>query len=590
MPEGRNVHPRRRLGAVLFADIADYSRLMGEDEIGTWQSVRQRIATFNEGAGPFGGKVLQIRGDGLFLLFDSAVDAVSFAVDAQKRMKALNEGLPRDRQLWFRIGINLGEILLGADDASGDSVNIAARVEALARPGEVCITAAVYEQVRTKLEFGYSYLGQHALKNISEPVDTFQVHEDPAAGLRATGYRRGALGGTSADAATKGPSVVVLPFGFLGSDMSDSWLADGLTEDITTNLSRFHDLFIIARTSAYAVSEGATEPAKAARELGVRYCVTGSVRKAGQRIRVAIQLVDAERTRTIWGEQYNRQLDDIFDLQEEITEIIVAAVALKITASERERLSQFAPSDLRAYGLMLQGQQFMYHYTREASQQARTFFDDALRLDPRYPRALAAKSRTLNIDWLYGWVDHSDPALDSALELALAAVDFDPLDARGFGELGFAHLYRKEHDASVNAYRRALSLNPNDSDLMSDMADALSHDGQPEEAIRLLHKAMQLNPFYPDQYLRHLAGAHFNLKKYEETIRTVHRMQNPTEGRRLLAASYAHLGRDEEARAQAAKLKAAHPDFDLDSWAEAVPDRSRDDLVHYIEGLRKAGL
>jgi adenylate cyclase len=242
-------------------------------------------------------------------------------------MKALNEGVPQDRQLWFRIGINLGEVLLGAEDASGDSVNIAARIEALARPGSVCITAAVYDQVRNKLDFGYSYLGAQTLKNISEPVDTFQVHEDPASAMMATGYRRPALRGRPADKAFKGPSVVVLPFRFLGSDPSESWFADGLTEDITTNLSRFHDLFVIARTSAYVFGEAAMPPNKAARELGVRYVATGSVRKAGPRIRVTIQLLDGEHERTVWGEQYNRQLDDLFDLQQEITEIIVSAVA-----------------------------------------------------------------------------------------------------------------------------------------------------------------------------------------------------------------------------------------------------------------------
>ncbi len=583
------VSPRRRLGAILFADIADYSRLMGEDELGTWKAVRERIATFNERAGSYGGKVLQIRGDGLFLLFDSAVDAVGFAIDAQKRMKALNQALAAERQLRFRIGINLGEVLLGAEDVSGDSVNIAARIEALARPGEVCISAAVYEQVRTKLDFGYSYLGPQTLKNISEPVDTFQVHEDPAAGRMATGYRRRALRGTSADVASAGPSVVVLPFRFLGSDPTESWLGDGLTEDTTTNLSRFHDLFVIARSSAYAYGESGA-PAKAARDLGVRYAVSGSVRKAGPRIRVTIQLIDAERDRTVWGEQYNRQLDDIFDLQEEITEVIVSAVALKITASERERLGQLSPADVRAYGFVLQGQQHIFRYTRDDNTRARSLYEAALELDPAYARALAAKSRTFNIDWRYDWTDLHDLALDKALELALAAADLDPTDARGYGELGFAHLYRKEHEAAIVAYQRALSLNPNDADLMSDFADALSHCGRSGEAIDLFQKAMRLNPFYPDEYLWYLGGAYYNLKRYEDAIRAVSGMQNPREGQRILAASCAQLGRMSEARAHAKKVLEAHPGFNLEHWARIVPDRLGDDTLHLIEGLKKAGL
>jgi adenylate cyclase len=590
MANRNNVNPKRRLGAILFADIADYSRLMGEDEIGTWQAVRERIETFNEHAGSYGGKVLQIRGDGLFLLFDSAVDAVSFAIDAQKRMKALNQDLAPDRLLQFRIGINLGEVLLGAEDASGDSVNVAARIEALARPGEVCISAAVYDQVRNKLGFGYSYLGPQSLKNISEPVDTFQVHEDPASAMMATGYRRPALRGRPADKAFKGPSVVVLPFRFLGSDPSESWFADGLTEDITTNLSRFHDLFVIARTSAYVFGEAAIAPNKAAQELGVRYVATGSVRKAGPRIRVTIQLLDGEDERTVWGEQYDRQLEDLFDLQQEITEIIVSAVAANIAASERERLSQLAPSDVRAYTYVLQGQQHIYRYTREENTRARGLYESALELDPRYARALAATSRTFNIDWRYDWTELRDRALDKALDLALAAVDLDPKDARGYGELGFAHLYRKEHDAAVSAYRRALSLNPNDADLMSDFADTLAHCGQSEEAIELLHKAMRLNPFYPDEYLWYLGGAYYNLKRYEEAIQAVSGMQNLREGQRILAASHAQLGRTGAARAHAEKVLEAHPDFSLDHWARIQPDRQNDATLHFIEGLKKAGL
>jgi TolB-like protein/Flp pilus assembly protein TadD len=589
MSDSQQASPRRRLGVILFADVADYSRLMGDDEIGTWKAVQERIATIIEHAEREGGKVQQIRGDGLFLLFDSAVDAVGFAVRAQKRMKALNQGLAQDRQLLFRIGINLGEVLLDAQEVSGDSVNVAAQIATLARPGEVCITAPVYEQVRTRLYLGYSYLGSRMLEGSSEPVDAFQVHEDPATGTMATGYR-GAPHRRLAPETLRGPSVVVLPFRFLDSDPIESWFADGLTEDITTNLSLFHDLFVIARASASVFGDGAGPPSRATRQLGVRYAVTGSVRKAGRRLRISVQLLDGETERVVWGEQYNRQLDDIFDLQEEITEVIVSAVHVNIAAIERERLRQLAPSDMRAYTWVLQGQQLIFRYTREDNRYARTLIDEALKFDPRYARAIAAKSRTLNIDCLFNWAEVRAEALDSALDLALTAVELDPTDARGHGEVGFAHLWRKEHDPAIGAYRRAIHLNPNDADLLADMAIALAFSGQSGEAVELLHKAMRLNPFYPDQYLWHLGSAYYNLERYEEAIQTVSRMQNPKESYRILAASHAQLGRMAEAQTYARKQLEVHPDFNVDHWAKVMPDAHEEEKLRYIEGLRKAGL
>ncbi len=581
---------KRRLSAIVFADIANYTRLMGDDEVGTWRAAKPVIRDLNALAGEHYGKVLQVRGDGLFLVFDSAVNAVRFAMELQSRMRALNEKLAEDRQLWFRVGINLGEILVDEDSVTGTSVNIAARLETLARPGHVCISAAVHEAVRNKLMFGYEYLGAKQLKHVREPVDVFQVHENPTSAAMTTGLRRPSLVDTSAHLPIKDLSVVVLPFRFQGGDPAESWFADGLTEDITTNLSRFHDFFVIARMSAYAFAARMTGPANAVRELGVRYVVTGSVRKAGNRLRIAIELLDAERGRLIWGERYDRPLDEIFAVQDEINRLIVSGAAVHIEASERERIRQLPPADLRAYGFVLEGQQHIFRYTRDENREARLLYEAALEVDPRYARALAAKSRTLNIDWRYNWTDLRDQALEKALELALGAVAIDPGDARGFGELGFAHLYRKEHDAAISAYERALSLNPNDADLMSDMADALAHAHRSEEAIALLNNAMRLNPFYPDQYLWHLGGAYFNLKRYEEAIHTIHGMQNPTEGRRLLAASYGQLDRLEEARAEAAKVLQAHPDFSVEQWATVQPDKDADDVAHFVEGLRKAGL
>ncbi len=582
--------PRHRLAAVLFADIANYTGLMGEDEIGTWSAAKSRFQDFRELAALHRGEVIELRGDGLFLLFDSAIHAVDFGMALQKRMKVLNEAISADRQFWFRVGINLGEVLIDGDRVSGDSVNIASRLEALARPGQVCISSTVYEQVRKRPAYGYEYLGSQRLKNVKEPVDAFEVHENSASAAMTRGLRPLYSPENSIVLPAKDRSVVVLPIQFQGGDRAESWYADGLAEDITTSLSRFHELFIIARSSAYVYTDPAVKPLNAARELGVRYVVKGSLRKAGGRIRVAIELLDAEHNRIIWGERYDRELDGIFELQDEIAQLIVSSVAQQIESSELDRLRQIAPADLRAYGFVLQGQQHIFRYTMEEVRRARALYEKALHLDPNYARALAAKSRTLNIDWRYSWTEKRDQALDSALNLALDAIRADPADARGFGELGFVHLYRKEHDAAINAYRRASALNPNDADLLSDMADALAHSRQSEEAIELLKKAMRLNPYYPDQYLWHLGGAYFDLKQYDEVIDTIQKMQNPTEGRRLLAASYGHLGRIMEAREQASKVLEAHPTFNVEQWAAVVPDKYEEDSAHFVEGLRKAGL
>lgn len=579
---------RRRLGAILFADIVGYSRLMGDDELATHDSVNSLLDRFEAKCRSFEGQVLDERGDGVLALFDSAVNAVQFAVEVQKELAEENQALPEDRQIWFRIGVNIGEIIEDHRGVHGDSVNIAARLEGIAAPGGINITAALHEQIRTKLDYGYEFLGAQSLKNIREPVGVFRVR-DEISGVTMAPSIRGHGQGHRPEAPAS-PSVAVLPFANLGGEQGDSWFAEGITEDITINLSKFKNLFVIARNSAFLYKDKAVRPQDAARELGVRYVTQGAIRRAGDRVRITVELVDAENERTIWGERYDRNLDDIFAVQDEITETVVAASAVQIEATERNRARQGLPNDMAAYGYVLQGQQHIFKYTRNDNTTARVLYENALKADERYARANAALSRTLNLDWRYSWTTDPDHALDTALAYAQESVQLDPTDARGFGELGFVHLYRKEHDAAINAYERAVSLNPNDADLLSDMGDALAHAGQSEDAIGLLTRAMRLNPFYPDQYLWHLSGAYYNLKQYDEAVRAILKMHNPTEGRRLLAASYAQLGKLDEAREQAAKLMEAHPNFSLEHWSKILPDRHEEDVHHFVEGLRKAGL
>ncbi len=587
MAKGSTETYRRRLVAILFADVVEYTRLMNADEVVTYEALLGILKQLETTCPDFDGQVVEVRGDGVLAIFESTTSAVRFAVEMQGRIERETAALPEDRRIRFRVGIHLGEILADDRGIHGDSVNVAARLQDIADPGRVVISASVHEQVRNKLRLGYEFLGPKTLKHVPDPVPVYRIRTDVEGVTMTASLRPGTL--ERGRARPEMPSVVVLPFKAYGEDPSDLWFAEGITDDITLNLSKFKNLFVIARNSAFLFRSETVTPREAARVLGVKYVACGNVRRIGGRIRIGVELIDADTERTIWGERYDRDLGDIFAIQDEVTATIVAALAVLIEAQERERMRQVPPSSLAAYGYVLQGQNHMVRYTREDNHEAQTLYEKALTTDGKYARASAALSRTLNIDWRYSWSNEVDDLLDRALDFAHNAIELDPTDARGFGELGFVHLYRKEHNLAINAYKRALTLNPNDADLISDFADALAHTGLNEEAVRMIERAMRLNPFYPDEYLWHLGGAYYNMRQYENVIAAILKMSNPTEGQRLLAASYAQLGKVDLARAIAEKHKVAHPNFSLKHWSRVVPDRLEEDAEHYVEGLRKAG-
>ena len=579
----------RRLGAIMHADAASYSRMMRQDENDTVDKLKRSLQVFRDLATKHGGTVQQLAGDGVLMIFESAQSAVYCAMEAQTEIEKQNESLPADARMQFRIGINLGEIIFEGPEIYGDSVNIAARIQSVAEPGTVCISGSVYQLLKTKVQYGYNYLGAQELKNIDELVDIFEVRSDPKGvqmrpGLRPTSDL------ARAPSKVDMPSVVVLPLSYSGDELEDHWFADGLTEEITSSLSRFHNIFVIAHASAFVFRDRKIAPELIARQLGVRYVVNGSVRKSKSRIRIAIELVNCNSGQTVWADRFDRQLEDLFSLQDEITEMIVAATAVKIEATEQERLVRALPNDLHAYGMVVRGRQLLTQYRQDTNALAREFFQKALKADENFARAYAGMSRSHNLDWRYEWSDDPPTSLDKALECANQAIGLDPSDATAYGELGFVHLYRKAHDSALLAYRRATRLNPNDADLMSDMGDALAHAGQPEDAIKTIKHAMRLNPYYPDQYLWHIAGAYYDLRRYEECIEALKQMQNPTEGHRLLAASHAQLGHLEEAHWHASKVLEAHPNFSAERWAKIEPDRFPETAEHFAEGLKKAGL
>jgi TolB-like protein len=387
-----------------------------------------------------------------------------------------------------------------------------------------------------------------------------------------------------------GASVAVLPLDNLSNDPRNNHLCDGITGDIITNLSRFRDLLVIARHSAFFFRNHDVPSSQIAGPLGVRYLMTGGLQRSGRKIRLRVQLTEADTDRVIWSDRYDGTLGDLFAFQDDVTATIAARLAVQISAAEHRRLLAENPPDLRAYGLILRGQDLGLRFRKEANLHARRLFEHAAELDPDYGRCYAGMSRTFNLAWRYHWTPKPELALDKAVDLANAAISYDNLDARGYGELGFASLYKKQHDSSLAAYERAVQLNPNDADILAEMGDSLVYSGHAQRAVQLLKRAMRLNPFHPDWYLWYLGDAYFHLNDYEETVQTLLKMRDQSEAHRLLASSYAHLGRMKEARRHAKQLLQIHPNFSLAHWRNVPPNKNPEELDVFIEGLRKAGL
>jgi adenylate cyclase len=579
--------PRRQLSAILFADVHGYARLMGMAEQHTYERVTRSIRLIKALIGDYGGQVVQTSGDSVLALFESASQALKFAVAIQREFRNDAVWNSDGEAIAFRIGINLGEVIVGEGNVHGHSVNVAARIQALAKPGGICISEVVRRAVQDTLGVQLAPLGPQTLKNIAEPVEVFAIEVngpqaaelwDPRQDLRHV-----------LEAPTEA-SVAVLPLENQSRDPRDDHLCDGITGDIITDLSRFRDLLVIARHSAFLFKNQDLPLEQVAHRLGVRYVLTGGLQRSGSKIRINVQLSEAESGRIIWSDRYSGHLGDVFAFQDDVTAMIAARLAIQIHAAEARRMADVSPPDVRAYGLILRGQELSLRFRKEANLYARRLFEEAVDIQPTYGRSYAGMSRTYNIAWRYAWTDSPEAALDKAVDLAQAAIDQDRLDARGFGELGFAHLYKKQHDASLAAYERAAELNPNDADLLAEMGDALTYSGQTDRAKALLQRAMRLNPYYSDWYLWYLGEAYFYSGEYENAIQTLLKMRDQSEAHRLLASSHAHLGRMKEARHHAKQVLAIHPNFSLAHWRTVPPNKNPDENEVFIEGLRKAGL
>ena len=582
-------HPvSSRLSAIIIADIVGFSRLVDRNESGNIDRISRSIKLFRDLIEDYGGEVINIAGDGIFALFDSAARAIRFAAEFQRELKNEVVWNEDDEPIAFRIGINLGETTPTADGVYGHCVNVAARIQTLAEPGGICITDLAKQAVHDWSDLALRPMGKKVLKNIDEPVEVFAVEIDHG-GEKATAVRvREPIQERSEK--IENASVAILPLVNMTGEAADRHLCEGITSDIISGLSRFRDLIVIARNSVEPFANRDVAADEIGRTLGVRYLLDGRLQRSELQLRIRVQLSQAESGNMIWSENYDGQLTDIFAFQDDITEQITSLLAVQIDTAERRRTQTQQVPDLQAYGLILRGRDLVNRFVRESNLHARRLFEQAVELAPAYSRGYAALSRTYNLDWRYAWADDRDAALDKAEELASAAIGYDDSDARGFAELGYALLYKKRHEESLAAYERALQLNPNDADLLAEMGDALGYCRLTDRALELLKKAIRLNPYHPDWYLWHLGDVYYFRGEYEKVVETLFAMRDKSEAHRLLASSYAHLGQLDEAREHARLVMEKHPNFSIEKWRTVPPNKFPEDNEIFVEGLKKAGL
>ncbi len=593
MSETPTSAPRRKLSAILFADVAGFSRLMAANEDETFTRVTRAIGLFRSLVLDYGGRVVDVAGDGIFAVFESVMDALRFAQEIQREFRNASVWVAGEEAIRFRIALHVGEVIVDGERVQGHHVNIAARIQLLADPGGICMTDAFRRTLPRGWPIRTRSLGRPELKNLGGVAEILALDMEEQS-LEVSVRLPDAPPVPPvlpADAASsRDVAVAVLPMGNLSRDPADDHLCDGFTADVITSLSRFREIAVIARHSAFLFKSSTTPIDQIAHKLGAHYVLTGGLQHGGERLRVRVRLLDAADGRIVWAENYDGRMTDIFDFQDDVCGVIAFRLASQVAAAERRRLGRQHVPDLAAYGLILRGADLSMRHRREAVLHARRLFEEAAVIDPRYARSYAGMSRTCNLTWRYRWASDAETYLDKAVTFAERAIEHDGLDARGFGELGFSYLYRKQHDASIAAYRRAVELNPNDADILADYGDALVYAGSPEEAVAQLERAIKLNPFHPDFYHWALADARFTLGDYRGTISTLLRMRDQSEASRMLAASHALLGERVEAERHAQQILSTRPDFSIEHWRTVPPYRDLEPLERFVEGLRQAGL
>jgi adenylate cyclase len=620
---------KRKLTAILSADVKGYSRLMRDDEEATVRTITTYREVIGSVVRKHRGEVVDSPGDNILAEFASVVDAVRGAVEIQEELKIRNAGLPENRRMEFRIGINLGDVIHEEKRIYGDGVNVAARVESLADAGGICVSRSVFNQVKDKLTLGYEYLGEHSVKNIAEPVRVYRVLMDPEAAGKVIGEervepKRGlrvalaavivlllVVGGLliwrtvspPVEVASKEkmafplpekPSLAVLPFDNLSGDSSQDYFSDGITETIITNLSNVSNLFVIARNSTFTYKGKPVKVQQVAEELGVRYVLEGSVQRSEDSVRITAQLIDALTGHHLWAENYDRKLGDIFALQDDITEHVTMALKVKLTEGEQARIRRRDIENKEAYEYFLRGLEIFRTFTKEANTQGRKLFEKTVELDPNSSAGWCHIGWAHYRDGRFGWTDTPDKSLALAEEQAHKILAMDDSMAEAHSLLSMVYMARKQHDKAVAYGEKALALAPNYSDITANTAVIFFYSGRPEEAIELIKKAMRLSPYYPSWYLPILGLSYRLTGQYKEAIAALEGFRDRKAKGMLphifLAFTYIEASREEDAHAAVAEALKQNPKASVSGYAATIPYKDPAEIERVKNSLRKAGL
>jgi adenylate cyclase len=579
----------RRLAAILAADVAGYSRLMGADEEGTHERLKaQRHELLDPKIAEHHGRIVKTTGDGMLVEFASVVDAVRCAVEVQQAMAERNTDIGADSRIELRIGINLGDVIVEPDDLYGDGVNIAARIEALADPGGVFVSNTVHDQVRDRLPFAFEDMGEQQVKNIARPVRVYRVRAVPSSPSPSA---------APALSLPDKPSLVVLPFQNLSGDPEHEYFVDGVVEEIMMAIARLPWLFVIARNSAFTYKGKPVGEKQVAQELGVRYVLEGSVRKAGNRVRITGQLIDATTGAHIWADRFDGALDDIFELQDQLASSVAGAIEPKLRQSEIERASRKPTANLTAYDLYLRALAQSYRYTEEGVAEAVVLARQALAIDPSYAPAAALIGRYRAQQRVQGWVALSADDIAEACRLARQALEAERDDAETICRAAWTlFVLAGEAAMAAAALDRALARNPNSAHAWLTRGSIHALRNQPEAAIDAIERARRLSPFDPRTFLcaLNIATAHLAARRFEQAIewadRALHDQPRSVTAMRVKLAANAHLGQLEAARAELSRMLAIDPNLTIAGFRAFSHYLAPEFLELWVTGLRLAGL